>query len=84
MPRGAPPSAEDLDRLLREITPAFPAPYVQAVFGPEAAPATGRKPARKRARVKVAPKYRDPDNRRNKLPYSGKRHAFKAAALPLR
>lgn len=38
---------------------------IDAVFGPEAAPATGRKPARKRARVKVAPKYRDPDNRRN-------------------
>ncbi len=35
---GAPPSAEDLDRLLREVTPAFPAPYVQAVFGPEADP----------------------------------------------
>ena len=27
---------------------------------------------------------KDADNRRNKLPYSGKRHAFKAAALPLR
>ncbi len=37
-PPGAPPSGEDLDRLLGEITPAFPAPYVQAVFGPEADP----------------------------------------------
>ncbi|HOC73049.1 MAG TPA: hypothetical protein PKL54_09540 [Candidatus Hydrogenedentes bacterium] len=29
---------EELDRLIREITPAFPAPYVQAVFGPEQDP----------------------------------------------
>lgn len=37
-PPGAPPSSEELDRLLKEITPEFPAPYVQAVFGPEADP----------------------------------------------